>query len=208
MIGQEVDLYLVPAKKDLVGWRGPGRLIEILPEGRVTVRWQSHTYDLPLNKIRPHMPPTGHVASDVLQFYEIEPVDDDPLRVDRHMETLMRTCNAMQSGSMQLHAIRYSTEDGEVYTNDAIRDDCMTYHLAQKASAILMINTFEGMKMGIGVKGIAAFNRAEWQHIILWPKGNIARYQVRKIRADWSIDLAQMTSPSVAWQDMCFLIFY
>ena len=55
-IGQLVDIYRRPLKKDLVGWRGPCPIIALTGEGLITVRWQGQYLDIPVRQVRPHIP--------------------------------------------------------------------------------------------------------------------------------------------------------
>ena len=56
--GMHVDFFRKSEKKQLEGWRGPATILSLLGEGYVTLRWQSHSLDIPVNHIRPHI----HVA--------------------------------------------------------------------------------------------------------------------------------------------------
>ena len=53
--GMTVDFYRKSEKKQLEGWRGPATILSLLGEGYVTLRWQSHSLDIPVNHIRPHI---------------------------------------------------------------------------------------------------------------------------------------------------------
>ena len=53
--GQLVDFYRKPERKQLEGWRGPAVVLAPTGEGYITLRWQSHNLDIPVNHIRPHI---------------------------------------------------------------------------------------------------------------------------------------------------------
>ena len=62
-VGQAVDVYRKPPRKDLRGWRGPASLISLDGQGMATVRWQGTLSDDPLNLVRPHVHLVGCVSS-------------------------------------------------------------------------------------------------------------------------------------------------
>ena len=53
--GMWVDFYRKTSTKQLEGWRGPAVVLALLGEGYVTIRWQSHTLDVPVPQLRPHL---------------------------------------------------------------------------------------------------------------------------------------------------------
>ena len=53
--GMSVDFYRKSERKQLEGWRGPATILALTVEGYVTLRWQSHNLDIPVNHIRPHL---------------------------------------------------------------------------------------------------------------------------------------------------------
>ena len=55
-IGQQVDVYRRPTRKDLHGWRGPAVLVSLSGEGGAVVRWQGVFLDVPIHNVRPHLP--------------------------------------------------------------------------------------------------------------------------------------------------------
>ena len=55
-LGQSVDVYRRPARKDLHGWCGPAVLISLSGEGGAVVKWQGVFLDVPIHNIRPHLP--------------------------------------------------------------------------------------------------------------------------------------------------------
>jgi hypothetical protein len=85
-IGQNVDIFLKAAKKDVEGWRGPGVIIGFLGEGRVTVRWQSSIRDLPMNLIRPHINILNTTALKQIKADNKPPVESLPSRASSSNE--------------------------------------------------------------------------------------------------------------------------
>ena len=63
LVGMHVDFFRKSEKKQLEGWRGPATILALLGEGYVTLRWQSHTLDIPVNHVRPHINVTPTVAA-------------------------------------------------------------------------------------------------------------------------------------------------
>ena len=53
--GMYVDFWRKTEKKQLQGWRGPATVLALLGEGYLTLRWQSHVLDIPVNHCRPHV---------------------------------------------------------------------------------------------------------------------------------------------------------
>jgi hypothetical protein len=53
--GMHVDFWKKTEKKQLQGWRGPAIVLGLVGEGYITLRWQSHVYDIPVNHVRPHI---------------------------------------------------------------------------------------------------------------------------------------------------------
>ena len=54
-IGEHVDIFLRPSRKDQEGWRGPGVIVDFVGEGQCSVRWQSVVRDIPFHHVRPHI---------------------------------------------------------------------------------------------------------------------------------------------------------
>ena len=55
--GDEIDVWRSPEAKDLVGWRGPARITNLLDwkENKCHVEWQGQMVSVPLDQIRPHI---------------------------------------------------------------------------------------------------------------------------------------------------------
>ena len=57
-VGDECDVWRSPDAKDLVGWRGPARITNLLDrkDNKCHVEWQGQMVSVPLDQIRPHVP--------------------------------------------------------------------------------------------------------------------------------------------------------
>jgi hypothetical protein len=60
--GAWVDFYRRTVSKQLEGWRGPAVVLALNGEGYITIRWQSHTLDVPVTQVRPHLLRTPNAA--------------------------------------------------------------------------------------------------------------------------------------------------
>jgi hypothetical protein len=115
-VGQAVDVYRKPPRKDLHGWRGPAVIISLDGEGSATVRWQGTLSDVPIHLLRPHVHIIGfaktckHYKHEVfmqtrvaLEDRGVEAHDHEPLLNDNSFATLMMLCAQLPIGGSQIH---------------------------------------------------------------------------------------------------------
>ena len=55
--GDGVDVYQVPADRDLRGWKGPGTVVHV-EKGKIYIQWQGLVKAYPADQVRFHVIPT------------------------------------------------------------------------------------------------------------------------------------------------------
>ena len=165
-MGQEVDVWREPSRKDLSGWRGPCRISEPTGDGQVTVAWQGSTLTAPVSRVQPHIPLIGFVTHCMFESDFGEEADDSQplLHEDTSIDPLMLMAERMSPGGSLLHCKRLDT-----YSADAIRDRQLVCNLGFKATVRFDIHQYLGVRMGRGVPIFTAISGVRLQHLVWWP---------------------------------------
>ena len=125
-VGDQVDFWREPTRKDLSGWRGPAQVTSISAEGRITVEWQGTSFTVPASHVQQHVPLIGVCTSSyVMSYFGTDADDSEPLlNNDTSVDTLMLMTERMSPGGSLLHVRR-----GGSLSSDAIRDSQVVYKL-------------------------------------------------------------------------------
>jgi len=205
-ISDEVDFWISPVRKDVSGWRGPATVVEILPDGQITVKWQGTFRDVPLRNVRPHITLVGVVDKQVLNVLDLDDHDREPLISDRASETLMVMTERLSPGAVVVHYEKWNGETHE-FSPDAHRDDHHVFELGRKASIRLGVHAYRGVCLSKGPQNLAPMPDAKWQHVVMWPCAKRKAYQVRVLNGAWPITCSKLVGDD-NWISYCFMVVY
>ena len=179
-VGDDVDIHLTPPRKDLDGWRGPARIVDVGSEGMITVRWQSDYKDVPLARVRPHIPLIGGRIKESAYFriYQIEQTDQDLLYYDPGCQTLFMMANNLSPSTVMTHlASSRNNSDAINYTREYHRDGGHTFRLGHEVARRLNIPNFTGIVLFKGKQHLPPHANIRHVHLVVFPHNKPLEYQ-------------------------------
>ena len=211
-VGQLVDIFRKPPKKDLVGWRGPAVIVSLSGEGLVTVRWQGTYLDMPVRQVRPHLPlimprqknerlkgprpePAQEPVPQVVQLVwaleaaGVEAHDGEPLMNSSAWCTLASITQSLPPGGGLLHTAGVDGHGVVRLSRDAERDDAQTLRLAAQAAQHLFVNHIAGVLLMHGRRFIPTVKNVEKTHVVWWIGDRMTDYQHYTGVGKWIVDV-------------------
>ncbi|CAK0840390.1 unnamed protein product, partial [Prorocentrum cordatum] len=201
-VGESVDIYRVPDRKDQPGWRGQAELVKI-SEGTAIVVWNGVPYILPVRYLRRHL--VGFLTYQATNISELK-TDDQQM-----LNTLGRLMDIVD-GSIYGQVTRLGrtiTQDGQVKCSPDAKTlvnlqpwklSMMTYR------TIFHLKSLDGILYGTSLRRVPPLHAVRFGLLVLWERKDRTNYMTYEIDPSMGVTVGSLVS--FKWENTSFMMYY
>lgn len=177
-VGEAVDLYRTPDRKDQEGWRGPCDLLDLNKSGAIVV-WNGYPYIVPLRHIRKHLPLIAWQT--LIKFTTANMTNSKYFLVTEYTKLL----DIVEGSTLFKNYLigRIIGQDGHETTSppDLEQSPPEVFVQAQRLTVQEWQIEIDGIIFGRGIKRLYLVNGASYGKQVVWDCTKRQDYQVRDI---------------------------